>query len=254
MICKSSGARRRCIIAASALLGLYGEISRPAASELTIPDVIYPRLPERAASAAGFAPAGWTMESQTFGDLNRDGIPDVAVVLRQQDPRNVVANDAGLGANPLDTNPRVLAIAFRSGSSGDYILRLQNHTLIPRRVDPVLDDPLEETGGIAIERGTLLVSLHSFASAGGWTMSSVTYRFQFREERFALIGYDRHSVTRNSGETADVSINYLTGKMKVERGDIRHDKKKVVWKKLPIPSLPMSIDAIGDGLEFHPEN
>jgi hypothetical protein len=49
-----------------------------------------------------------------------------------------------------------------------------------------------------------------------------------------------------------VSVNYLTGKMKIATGNSNSDKApKVTWKTLPRRSL-LTIDEIGDGLEFEP--
>jgi len=241
-------------LAAAILLAVGGEIALSgsvAAQDLAIPPVTFPTLPRQAASAQGFVPAGWSLEAQAAGDLDRDGIPDLALVLRQTEPKNVIANENGLGDNPLDTNPRILAVAVRSGPSGDYVLRLENHMLIPRRDDPVFADPLSETGGISIERGALRVGLYQFASAGGWGMSTTTYSFQFRGGQFVLIGFDPDSVARNTGVTDAVSINYLAGKMKIAHGTISSDASKVVWKR--VAPRPPTIDEIGSGLEFDPE-
>ena len=89
-------------------------------------------------------------------------------------------------------------------------------------------------------------------SAGGWGMSTTTYTFRHRDGRFALIGYDHEEVRRNSGETRAVSINYATGKMKIETGTIDTDAKKARWKTLPRRPAP-TIEQVGDGLEFDPE-
>lgn len=86
------------------------------------------------------------------GDLDGDGRPDLALVLRQQDPVNVVRNDSGLGENPLDTNPRILAVAF-ARDAGGYVLALHNPTLIPRHDIPTVEDMLDE-GGVSIQRGS----------------------------------------------------------------------------------------------------
>src|SRR5688572_4327878 len=91
-----------------------------AAQDLEIPEAVYPALPRQAASAEGFVPAGWALESQVSGDLNGDGIADLALVLHEQNPANSVSHDA-LGEKPLDTNPRILAVAF-GDPSGGYVL------------------------------------------------------------------------------------------------------------------------------------
>lgn len=228
-----------------------GFVSAVSAQELVIPEVTYPGLPKQAASAQGFVPQGWMLEAQASGDLNRDGVPDLAFVLRQNDPKNVIS-DPHLGQNPFNTNPRILVVAFRSGSSGEYLLQAENHTLIPRRENPSQEDPFE--GGIAIERGGLRVTLGLFMNAGGWEMFSATHTFQYRNSRFELIGYDRSSVHRASGETHDISANYLTGKIKLSVGNISNDNPtKVMWRILPQGARP-TLDTMGDGLDFDPKH
>lgn len=70
----------------------------------------YPSLPAHAARITQLVPSGWTLEKQVHGDLNGDGCTDAALLLRDQDPANVI-HHAGLGDNPLNTNPRILASA-----------------------------------------------------------------------------------------------------------------------------------------------
>ena len=220
-----------------------------ALAQVEPPPVTYPRLVLQAPSAEAFAPAGWRVEFKAAGDLNKDGIDDLALVIRQDDPANVLTN-MPIGPAKFDTNPRILAVALgRRG--GGYDLALENHTLIPRTTEPNLDDYLSEGGGVSIARGTLQVKLHLFASAGGWSMGTVGYTFRFQSGRLELIGYDSAMTQRNSGETTEISVNYSTGRMKIATGSIENDKTKVRWRTLP-KRPPLTIDQIGDGMEFDP--
>jgi hypothetical protein len=212
--------------------------------------VTYPPLAKEATSAEGFVPTGWKLEQKLTGDLNRDGVPDLVLLLRQDDPKNLMTHDA-LGENPLDTNPRILAVAFGRASPAGYVLMLQNHTLIPRREVPVVSDPLED-GGVTIERGTLRVKLNYWTSAGGWGTTASNYTFRYQNQRFELIGFDRTEFMRNSGESRDTSINYSTGKMSISATSMENDKKKVRWRTLPRRAL-LTLDRVGDGFEFNPE-
>jgi hypothetical protein len=216
---------------------------------LAIPDVVYPRLAASAASAAAFVPDGWKLEKSAEGDLNRDGKADLVLLLRMNDPKNVLANHNQLGEDPFDSNPRILAAAFADGAG--YKLVLQNHTLIPRRVDPVVSDPIGNSKAVAIERGALFVRLYFFMSAGGWTSFNSAYRFRYQNGAFELIGFDRFTTERNSGETYDVSINYSTGKVEIATGNIESDDKKIATKKLR-KGKRLTIESVGDGLEFDP--
>lgn len=235
----------------SSLFGLLGGLlfaTSVSAQELVIPKVIYPSLPQDGASAEAFVPKGWKLEKQQSGDLNKDGQDDLLLLLRMDDRKNILKND-GLGQDPFDTNPRILAVAFGNGKS--FTLGLENHTLIARTEDPVMDDPVGESGGVAIERGTLKVSLYSFASAGSWSAGSSTFRFRLGKRGFELIGYDSSSTQRNTGEVEQVSINYLTGKVQISTGTIEDDKLKDKWRKIPRKKL-LLLEEIGDGLAFDP--
>ncbi len=222
------------------------------ARSFDLPDVTYPRLVKEAASPAGFVPRGWLLEKEFSGDLNRDGIADRVLLIRQNDPKNVIKHDA-LGENPFDSNPRILAVVFGRSSGAGYALALENHTLIPRREIPAASDPLEDPGGIAIERGALRIKLHHFMSAGGWSAWTVAYTFRHQNQRFELIGLDRSEMMRNSGEEREISINYSTGRMSITTTSMEDDtKKRVRWRTLPSRPL-LTVDRIGNGLEFNPE-
>jgi hypothetical protein len=146
---------------------LIGCSWQASAHELAIPEVRYPALPDAADDVEGFVPPGWRVERTARGDLDRDGAADLALVIRMQEPRNILAPD-GLGSQPFDTNPRILAVAL-ANPAGGYRLVVQNHALIPRRESPTVEDPFHpEDTDFGIERGSLRLSLYRFMSAGGW--------------------------------------------------------------------------------------
>lgn len=219
-----------------------------AAHALDLPPVQYPTLPAQAASTAGFVPEGWTLESSIEGDLDQDGRADLVLVLRQQDPRNVIEHD-GFGPSPYDSNPRILAVAW-SRPAG-YVLAVQDHQLIPRPDNPVMSDPLED-GGVSIQRGTLRVALFSFSSAGSWSMGTTTFTFRWQDAAFALIGYDQNSVMRNSGQATSVSVNFSTRKVRHTEGSIEDDKESVRWQPLR-SNRRWTLQTVGDGWAFDPQ-
>ena len=216
-----------------------------------LPTVKYPTLPRQGASAEAFTPQGWKLEAHAEGDLNSDHRPDLVLLFRQADPRNLLPNEDGLGPKPWDTNPRILVVAFKDPSGPGYSLALENHTLIPRPDSPTLEDPLEG-GGLAIVRGTLRLDLASFSSAGAWTTFRNRFVFRFQDDCFRLIGFEHHEVQRNTGETVDLSLNYAARKEITEHGTLESDAKHTRRRTLPKQSL-LCMDQVGDGLEFHPE-
>ena len=215
------------------------------AQPLQQPSPRYPRLAPSASSAKGFVPSGWRLEAQAEGDLDEDGTADLAMVLRGTDPALVVRNE-GLGDPEFDTNPRILAVALSRG--GQYELVVQNHTLIPRREDPVVEDPFEESG-IEIQRRTLRVRLSFFMSAGGWETSTSTFTFRtYGGRQLRLIGFSRDTRQRNTGAISAVSANFLTGRARVETAPHDEAKRRTLWKSIPTHLLP--IEKISNGLEF----
>lgn len=219
------------------------------AQELRIPPVDYPVLPARATTAEGFLPSGWRIEEQLSGDLNGDKRDDLVLVLRQQDPRNIVEHD-GFGISPLDSNPRMLAIAF-AGPAGGYTLAAQNHTLITRHETPNLSDVFEDGPGVSIVRGTLRTTLFFFSNAGSWSTGSASFTFRWQDGAFALIGYDNSSLMRNSGHTESLSINYATRRVRYTEGSIDSDEDSVRWETLTSPRR-WTLETVGDGSAFQP--
>jgi hypothetical protein len=217
--------------------------------ELVIPPVTYPALVKRAQSVEGFLPMEWRMELKQSGDLNGDGRDDVVLVLRAIEERNIIDARGHGGPENFDTNPRILMAAF-ANAAGGYDLALENHTLIARTTEPSGQDPLDpngvQEGGIEIKSGTLQVTLGYF----GGNMGRNTFTFRFEKAGFRLIGFDSIDVERNSGTINDVSINYLTRRMKRSTGSISDDKSKVTWKTLPQKRL-LTMDQIGEGLMFN---
>ena len=218
------------------------------AGDPVIPAASYPALAQHARSAEDFVPAGWRLESKISGDLNGDGRDDVALVLRGNDPRNVIDMRGHGGPENYDTNPRILAVAF-ANATGGYDLTRENHTLIARTMEPSAQDPLDpngvQAGGVEIKNGTLQVTLGYFSG----NMGHLTYTFRFEKGGFKLIGYDSLDVERFSGTIKQLSANYSTRRVKRSLGKISDDADKVTWMTLP-PKPLLTMEQIGDGMDF----
>jgi hypothetical protein len=215
------------------------------AQDVAIPEVAFPILVAEAAGVEGFVPAGWKIEHRQLGDLNGDGLSDLMFVLIDDDPKNLVS-DASFSENPLNTNPRILAVALAQKSKS-FKLVLQNHSLIPRIVEQVFEDPLQWDGS-GISNGTMKVSLYGF----GGSIWQPVLQFRYSRGHFELIGCERSSHDRFSGITTVTSANYLTGRVEVTTGSIENDVTKTVTKKMKKAQLPR-LEDIGNGLDFEPQ-
>lgn len=233
--------------AAIALLLLTSGGSAQWPGDEDIPAVAVPSLPKQAATIRGFVPKGWLLEANATGDLNGDKRPDVALVLHMDDPRNRIASPMD-PERRYDTNPRLLIVAFGRPGNG-YELAVADHKLIPRLESPSQDDPFDE---VSIKASVLGVKMHHFMSAGGWEAGGSSYSFRWRDGGFKLIGFDRDTVMRNTGETNEVSINYLTGRKLLKKGNIGSDRQTERWVTVPKKPL-LHLAQIGDGLMFDPD-
>jgi hypothetical protein len=229
-----------------AMTALIVLLASGVAAAQELPPVTYPRLPADAATAQGFVPKGWTEESRAEGDIDGDSKADLALVLRSQDPANVIPQE--MCGEELDTNPWILAILL-ANPGGGYRLAVENHTLIPRRDNACQLDGL---AAIAVERGALRLDFERMMSAGGWDMGSTTFKWRWRDGALRLVGFDYSNVSRNSGAIGRISINYPTGRVKISTGNIGTDREKVRWTRLSRRGPP-TIEEVGDGLMFDPD-
>ena len=205
-------------------------------------------IPATALSAEGFAPPGWEVLGTAEGDLDFDGHSDLAVVLKRADPACIV--ETGKVGEPLDTNPRVLLVAF--GKPEGYVLQLTNSAVIPRKDGPYMDEPFS-ADAFAIKNGELQLGLTYWRSMGGWTTYSSTLSFRWDGHAFPLIGYERQTVNRASGETEKVSVKYPARRAYITAGSIEDDKDGPKrWRRI-LARKPETLASIGDGLAFEPK-
>lgn len=228
------------------LTSMLAPISAQAQQDL--PPVAYPVIPATASAIAGFVPHGWRLEMQAKGDLDGDGRPDLALLLRGDDPAARI--DTEMCDDPLDTNPRMLVVAL-AAPGGGYRRMVANHRLIPRRENACEMDWIEE-GALAIARGTLSLNLQRMMSMGGWGAGTTGFTFRWQVGALRLIGWDYSHVARNSGETATISINYLTRRVKTETGRIDADRSSTHWSAIREAPL-LTVDQVGDALAFDPD-
>ncbi len=214
------------------------------AQDVIIPEVTYPTLVAEASSAEGFVPKGWKLDHRQSGDLNGDGLDDLMLVLIDDDPRNLVSHES-FSENPVNTNPRILAVAFAEKSKA-YRLVLENHTLIPRIVEPVFEDPFQKDGSV-VSNGTMKISLYAFGSA----IWQPVLQFRYDHGAFELIGFEGNVSDRFSGVTTGTSVNYLTGQAEITTGSIENDATKKTTRKLKKAPL-LKLQDIGSGLDFSP--
>lgn len=175
-------------------------------------------------SAADVVPNDWESIFKT-GDLNGDGIADLAILATPCNKEKMRTRDDGYVYN---FNQPILAI-YWVDKDGDFNLYMQYDNVIPAREDefisitPALD---------ITKKGVLEITLELFASAGSWTQPTTKYLFRYQNGDFFLIGKDVTEYERNTGKTVVTSENYLTNKRIVTT---ERPKRKATTKRTRLP-------------------
>lgn len=159
-------------------------------------------VPAEGASARAFVPRGWTLESEVSGDLNGDGLPDAALRLVEDRPRE---NAEGVP----NERARALVIIFARPEGGFRRAAVAARLLSCTTCAGVLGDPDGRNITLEIKKGVLNVSQLS----GSREMTELTQRFRYdaASRRFLLIGEDVTTTDRLNGNSTRESSNYLTG-------------------------------------------
>lgn len=194
-------------------------------------------------------PKNWKTIARAEGDLNNDNKDDMVLVLADTKEEKYIANE-GMGVDTLNTNQRVLVVLLKAG--GKYSFDGKNMIAIPAENNTenvCLQDPFWE-GGIKIANGVLSVTLQYFYSCGSWLVTNSQHLFRFQHNRFELIGIEKYSVHRSSGETSNYSYNFSTKQVSISLGgnefSVEEDHPETILKKLrrkkPITMQNFSFD------------
>lgn len=180
----------------------------------------YPILPSSGTKTESFVPKGWHILEQAVGDLNKDNLPDLAVVIESD------VTVKNLKETDNDQNPRILWVAFKQ-TDGSYKLSVQsNESILLSNEGGVFGDPW---AGLVIERGTLLVQFYG-GSADRW---GYDYRWRFQNNDWALIGATYTSASTHNNQFRKYDFNLSTGVGELTQGQwLEPDKGKATNDKV----------------------
>ena len=191
---------------------------------------LYPVIKSNGQSIVDFIPAGWTVLDSAFGDLNKDGVKDAAIILQHKDSVSLVNSSE----DNVMTQPRILLLILKNRADNKLSLIEQSNSFILKHDNSIMDDPYQ---GILIDKGILKIDFHLFYNMGSWYSTSSTYKFRYDGKEFKLIGADYSTIHRATLDYEDYSYNFLTKKRSYSKGNDQSGTKKTTLKTLALTSL-----------------
>ena len=203
-------------------------------------------FPQKANKVEDFIPKGWKSVVVKKGDLNKDKIDDVVLVIEKNDPKNFKKNEESYQTSPENHNPRIILVLFKDKNS-KYALVAKNdkgfiispgeayESGLQNLESPDFDNDLSKS--ITIKNNTLRI--FTFAELTRSSSSSI-YIFRYQNNRFELIGLENQNVFGNAEymDTYNYSFNFSTKKLKIynlrEKLESNVKKEEKIEKKLNI--------------------
>ncbi len=154
-------------------------------------------LPSVGNPLSDFIPSGWIVGDQASGDLNGDGIADMAAIVVQGGP--------AFDINKADDEPQRALIVLMGKDKGKFTLAGINDKLLQCKGC----GGIKESVGISIKKGVIIVSQMS----GSREFAIETWRFRYdpQTQRFVMIGRDLETGDGMRGTGKIESFNYMTG-------------------------------------------
>lgn len=145
-----------------------------------------------------FVPQDYVITDTIYGDLNKDGKTDCALIVKGTDPSNFVINRYD---ENVDRNRRGIILLLQTKNQYELVLKNMD-CFTSENEDGGVYFPPELS--VFIRKGNLYVN-YSHGRYGYWT-----YTFRYQHGRFELIGYDQ----TNGGVVIEkeTSINFSTKK------------------------------------------
>lgn len=179
-----------------------------------------------------FIPEGYVLMDKIHGDLNKDGVEDFVLVIKNTS-KDMFVEDTRKGT--IDRNRRGLIILFNTNNQYEQVLANYD-CFSSEQEDAGVYSPPEMS--ISIEHGILKV-YYTHGRNGYWF-----YLFRYKNSDFELIGYDAAFPSELESEFVvfhQLSINFLTQK-KVKRRVVDVDSEgnerfKESWDKISIDAL-----------------
>ena len=200
-------------------------------------------FPQKANKVEDFIPKGWKSVVVKKGDLNKDKIDDVVLVIQKDDAKNFEKSEDNTIFN---YNPIAILVLFKDKNSQYNLISKNDNGFIVSKdkalveeletlSSPDLDDDLSKS--INIKNDTLRLLTRSEYVKGARVTE---YIFRYQNNRFELIGLENQNIFANAEyiDTYNYSFNFSTKKLKIhnlrEKLESNVKKEEKIEKKLNI--------------------
>ena len=194
-------------------------------------------FPQKASKVEDFIPKGWKSIIVKKGDLNKDKIDDVVLLIQKNDPKNFRNAESGYMYMPIENanfNPIIMLVLLKDTNS-QYNLVAKNEKgfiVSEGKAHEEVLQSIEDSNSITIKNNTLRIYTYFEAIRGG---SSSTYIFRYQNNKFELIGLEitEGGTYGDDMEFNTYSLNFSTKKLikTKETSKIGSDEKSKIDKK-----------------------
>ena len=192
-------------------------------------------FPEKANKVEEFIPKGWKKLIVKKGDLNKDKIDDIVLVIEKNDSINIKKSESTYEASVVHNfNPRIILVLFKDKNS-QYNLVAKNEDGFIVSEGRSYEEGFEKlaspnndklSDSIAIKNNILHIYTYFEATR---SYNSTEYIFRYQNNRFELIGLESNSNGASGGyvENSNYSFNFSTKKLKkyLSREDMTTEEK-----------------------------
>lgn len=167
-----------------------------------------------------FIPPNWTLFKEAEGDLNKNSLVDVALIIENNTPHGDLGKE------------RALLVLLRNGGVADSYMQVcrADHAILSSESGGMLGDPFSR---MEIKKNVLRIDFEG-GSADKWT---TTHRYRYQQGIFVLIGATYTSDYNGKTEIYDYNVN--TGKIIVTKKDLANKANSVqnLVHKIRTPAL-----------------